>query len=420
MKTLCALLVLVAACSKDNPYYCEQNPDHNCNIDGGTSGGDDMSIACTTADDCNGSMPACNDSTGLCVACTDTDIGACSGTMPVCSETNSCRACTTNTECTSGACMPDGSCATPDTLLYASPSGGVTTCGAADKCSLEQAITTADSTRKIVVLDPGIYTTSGTVSTTKDITILGRGATIAKGGSGNEVFNITSGAKLFLYYATIQNGDDNTLGHGINCSGSKLVAQFVTIQNNAANGVNATGCDVQIDRSTFTGNTAGAISLSGASQPFTVTNNFIYLNGSATVSVFGGVRLTFAGTASSHLEFNTIIDNIAKTGTGTAGGVVCGATSMITPNNIVARNVVGTSTTNGQVYGDCMFLTSKVQDDVVDLAFVNATTVPYNLRIGQTSTAKDFATTTSTVTVDFDGDQRPQSGQKDCGADEFK
>jgi hypothetical protein len=51
---------------------------------------------------------------------------------------------------------------------------------------------------------------------------------------------------------------------------------------------------------------------------------------------------------------------------------------------------------------------------------VNATTVPYNLRIGQTSTAKDFATTTSTVTVDFDGDQRPQSGQKDCGADEFK
>jgi hypothetical protein len=67
-----------------------------------------------------------------------------------------------------------------------------------------------------------------------------------------------------------------------------------------------------------------------------------------------------------------------------------------------------------------MFLTSKVQDDVVDLAFVNATTVPYNLRIGQTSTAKDFATTTSTVTVDFDGDQRPQSGQKDCGADEFK
>jgi hypothetical protein len=317
--------------------------------------------------------------------------------------------------------MPDGSCATPDTLLYASPGGGATTCAVSDKCSLEQAILTVDSTRKIIVLDAGNYTTSGTISTTKELTLLGRGATITKGGGGNEVLSIASGGKLSVFYATIKNGDDNTLGHGINCMGSKLTVQYVTIQDNAANGINGAGCDVTIDRSTFTGNTAGAIALSGASQPFTVTNNLIYLNGSSTLAVFGGVRLTFSGTASSHLEFNTIIDNIAKAGTGTSGGVSCGSTSMVTPNNIVARNTIAGNAldANAQLYGDCMFLTSKVQADVTDLAFGNSSSFPYDLHIGQNSAAKDAATTASTVTADFEGDERPQNGQKDIGADEY-
>jgi hypothetical protein len=318
--------------------------------------------------------------------------------------------------------MPDGSCATPDTLLFASPTpaGGTPTCTATDKCSLEGALAAADATKKIIVLEPGNYTTAGTVSTTKDVTILGRDATISKGGGGNEVLNVSGGGKLFLYYATVQSGEDTTLGHGISCSGSKLVAQFVTIQNNAASGVSATGCDVVIDSSTFLGNTTGAIALSGASQPFTVTNNFIYLNGSPSLALFGGVRLMFASTASSHLEFNTIIENTAKTGSGNAGGVACGSTALITSNNIIAKNVLGSSTTGAQVNGDCMFLTSKVQDDITDLAFESTSTAPYNLKIGPTSAAKDFATTASTVTTDFEGDERPQNGQSDCGADEYK
>lgn len=422
MKTLTVLLVLVAACNKDNPYYCEQNPDQNCSIDGGTTNGDGQML-CMGAEDCSGGTPACN-TTGVCVACTATDVGACTGAKPVCSTSNSCRGCTANSECTSGACMPDGSCATPDTLLYASPTpaGGTPTCTAADKCSLEGALAAADSTKKIIVLDAGTYTTAGTVSTTKEVTVLGRGATIVKGSPGNAVLDITAGAKLSIYYATIQSGDDNTLGHGIACNASKLVAQSVTIENNDANGVYAVGCDVTIDRSTLLGNITGAISLAGASQPFTLTNNIIYLNGNATLALFGGVKLAFSGTPTSRFEFNTIIDNTAKAGTGNSGGVACGATAVPLTNSIIARNVLGTSTTatDAQKYGDCTPMTSLVQNDATDLAFVNATNVPYNLKIGQTSTAKDAATTASSVTVDFEGDERPQNGQKDIGADEFK
>jgi hypothetical protein len=421
MKTLCALLVLVAACNKDNPYYCEENPDHNCTIDGGTANGD-TPMACTSADDCSGTLPACN-GVGVCVACTATDIGACSGTKPQCSTMNTCRGCTMNSECTSGACMPDGSCADAATALYATPSGGATTCTTADKCSIEQAFVLASSTQKLIVLDPGMYSTAGTISTAKEVTVLGRDATIYKAGAGNEVLSLTGGAKLTIFYATIKNGDDGTVGHGIGCTSSKLTARFVTIQENDANGVNAVGCDVTIDRSTFWANGAGAISLAGAAQPFSVTNNVIYQNGSTVSALFGGVKLTYTGSPSTaQLEFNTIIDNMAKTGSGNSGGIVCGSSTFPIANNIVARNVLGTSTTatDAQKYGDCVPMTSLIQADVVDLAFTNATTYPYVLKIGATSTAKDAATTASTVTVDFEGDDRPQNGQKDIGADEYK
>jgi hypothetical protein len=420
MKTLFALLVLVAACSKDNPYYCEQNPDRNCGIDGGTSG-PDAPPKCTSAEDCSGTLPACDDGQGVCVACTATDIGACAGMKPVC-ESNSCRGCSMNSECASGACMPDGSCADAATVLYAQPTGGATTCTISDKCSIEQAFTLASSTQNIIALDPGMYSTSGTISTSKEITVLGREATIYKAGAGNVVLSVTSGGKLTVYYATITNGDDSTLGHGIACSGAKLTARFVTLQENDANGVNAVGCDVTVDRSTLWGNAAGGISLSGASQPFTLTNNFIYLNGSTIVAGFGGVKLSFTGTPTSQFEFNTIVSNVAKTGTGNSGGIACGATAVPITNSIIANNSLGTSTTDtsAQMYGDCTPTTSLVQNDLAGIEFVNTTNVPYNLKIGPTSTAKDAATTASTVMVDFEGDERPQNGEKDIGADEYK
>lgn len=422
MKPILSLTLLAAlgACSQTNPYYCENNPDFNCTLDAGTSS--DTLTACTSDDTCGGTTPACNLDTNTCVQCTATNAMACGGTTPVCGA-NTCRGCTQNTECVSGACMPDGSCASPDAVLHASPSGSGTTCTTTDLCSLEQAITVADSTKKIIALDSGAYTTTGTITTGKTLTLLGRDATISKGGSGNAVFSLTSGANVSIFYATIQNGNDNSLGHGIVCAGATLVARFATVQNNDANGINATACNVTVDRSTLTGNTAGAIVLTGVSEPFSITNNEIYLNGSSTLALFGGIKLSFTGSvSSSHIDFNTLIDNVAKTGTGNSGGIVCGSTAAAVANTIIARNVLGTSTTatDAQFYGDCTFPTTLIQTDVTGLEFENATNVPFSLKIGPSSTAKDAATTPSSVTVDFEGDQRPQNGVSDIGADEYK
>jgi hypothetical protein len=421
MKPILALLVLVAACSKDNPYYCENNPEHNCALDAATTDPDGPT-ACTDDEMCSGTTPACNLTTSMCVQCTATNATECEGMTPVCGS-NACRGCTMNAECMSGACMPDGSCAPPEAVLHASSSGSGTTCAVGDVCSLEQAITVADTTKNVIVLAAGSYTTSGTVSTGKTLTLLGRDAIINKGASGNPVFGLTSGANVSIFYATIQSGDDNSLGHGIACSGATLVTRFVNIQNNDANGINATACNVTVDRSRFTGNTSGAILLAGTNEPFSLTNNEIYLNGSSTLALFGGIKLSVTGNVgSSRIEFNTIIDNTAKTGTGNSGGIACGSTAATVANTIIARNVLGTSTsaTDAQSYGDCTFPSSLRQADVTGLEFVNATSFPYSLKIGSTSTAKDAALTASTVDVDFEGDKRPQFGVSDIGADEYK
>src|ERR1041385_9467830 len=86
----------LAACSKDNPYYCEGSPDHNC--------GDQMTEMPDAA-------PAgCQSST------------ECAGSTPVCEE-HVCRGCEAHGECASTACLPNGTCGSGDSVGYAAQAG---------------------------------------------------------------------------------------------------------------------------------------------------------------------------------------------------------------------------------------------------------------------------------------------------------
>jgi hypothetical protein len=419
------LLILVAsahlgACSKTNPNYCENNPEHNCSLDAAV--GPDGPATCSGPSDCGDPMrPVCDDTSETCVPCKGADLGSCGGTTPLCSATNECRACTANPDCPSNACMPDGSCADPAKVLYAAASSGATTCTMSDRCSLDQAVTLADSIRKIIVLDPGTYSTNGALAIGKELTLVGRGAQIVRGGAGTgPVMSVTTGGNLGVYFIKVTQGSDPTLGHGITCSSATLVARGVTVYGNAANGINTVNCNVTIDRSTIYDNDDGGIFVKGSTTtPFTITNNVIYINGDNATSYFGGVKIEIPTPMNSRLEFNTIVDNEAFSGAGNSGGIVC--TNFTTTNNIIAHNFVGTTTndTSTQIIPGCVHGSSKVQSTVDGLAFKNAA-LPYDLRIGVDSVAKDASTTVSDVTIDLEGDARPQHAAKDIGADEYK
>ncbi|MGN6111125.1 MAG: hypothetical protein ACTHU0_38865, partial [Kofleriaceae bacterium] len=103
-----ALLVLAATlaagCNKDNPYYCEGDPDHNCTLgDGGT----DAPEKCTRSSaEC-----VCLTPPGVCVQCTADEKDACTGATPACGDDNRCRECVEDSECDSHVCLADGTCA---------------------------------------------------------------------------------------------------------------------------------------------------------------------------------------------------------------------------------------------------------------------------------------------------------------------
>ncbi len=74
---------------------------------------------CTTSrDDC-----VCLNPPGICVECTIDDTRNCSVAEPACESDNQCRGCVSNEECGTGACIEDGTCASPNQVIYAAPNG---------------------------------------------------------------------------------------------------------------------------------------------------------------------------------------------------------------------------------------------------------------------------------------------------------
>lgn len=355
------LLALVAACSKDNPYYCESAPDHNCAV---------------TAPDAAASC--------------ESNPLICGGATPVCAN-QSCRACVAHSECASDACLPTGACGTDDEVAFVKPGD-----------SIAAAVATGKPYVKLTgALDEAVVLTNVNVHFLAD-----PGTTLTRSTSG-AIIDIHGTSNVAIDDLVIRDGLGNT-GHGINiASGESMVSltlDHVALLDNGGIGVNAGDGKLTMDRCIVSGNKNGGASIAAAMD---VANSLFVGNGSST-SIVGGVSLTPRGSGNA-FKFNTVADNFSSSGSVSVRGVNC-PVPMTVNSTIVTGNAASLNCTfeYSLLAGDPKF---KATDATSPLA-------PDYYRIGPTSDAIDHADNAATMARDIDGQLR--EGARDIGADEFQ
>jgi hypothetical protein len=367
---------------------------------------------------------------GVCVECTADDTRNCSAAEPTCGADNLCRACGSNDECASGACLEDGACAPASRIVYASPNGVNTPgCGrapGAEECSLAQAMLEISAPRDILRLAPGAYvvpsTTVDGLDFTRSATLVARGATLSRSAPSGAIVSVRGDVTLKLVGGTLR-GPSNTTD-GIKCKDGGLLVHEATIEGMTQSGIGTESCELTVSRSTIRNNAGVGINMINLARTATITNNFVYRNGSST-SVVGGMALRLA--TGSKLELNTIVDNTASLNAGSSGGVTCDLNGYDAPFNLVYRNQGGLGG-QVQVLGACTFQGSYQQgampgENAVGFENPNGATPSYRLTpASPPGTIRDAFDCNG---IDFERDPRPSPsaammGKCDHGADEYR
>lgn len=406
----------------ENPYYCEgKNPLDSCVV------GDQM--GCDSQADCTEPGKAVCDLEGsqTCVQCTATMAEACTGDTPVCGGA-SCRGCTADAECGGdGVCLPSGACTTADKVAFVSQQGTdnamCTKAAPCAKVSSALALTPARTFIHVTgTIDDTVAITSG------NVTIFGGpnarlthtpGTAAALTMSGNSRVEISN---LEIYQAA---------GDGISVNGSAVLSMTTSkVTGSSGIGIRMDRGELKLHRSQIQGNRGGGLAFVDAK--FQIINNFIASNGGMSSNIGGANFVEVSMSVAGNLfELNTVSRNAVASSTVPAGVRCVGILMPLKlSSNIVYANsqLLGNGITGLQVSSDanCAWTHSNIGPMGVagatnlstDPMFVNAD--GNNFHLGPTSPARDKADPASTVTIDFDGDVRPQGAAPDIGADEIR
>ncbi|MCW5803955.1 MAG: right-handed parallel beta-helix repeat-containing protein [Deltaproteobacteria bacterium] len=406
-------LVIAAGCYYP-PDYCEGAPLNRCSlIDGPPTG-------CTMSSECAAPTPVC-DVTGSasCVQCTTAEAGACEGATPVCGDDHTCRGCVAHSECSTAACLSDGTCALSPSVAYVDPSGtDNATCTQATPCT---SVAKALATNRPFVKFKGATDEAVTLNG-QDVTFLADpGAKLTRTSNGL-LLEVRGASKLQVFDLEIS-GASGVGNPGISMpTGSTATVSLTRVKllNNAGGGISASGGTLTIAQSTVSGNAGGGVSVSGGAT-FAVVGNVFFNNGSQTGSV-GGVSITVPQNVANRLEFNSFNKNQVQLGLGSA--IHCVAGTFTARNNVMSEN--GSLTNMEQVGGTCAHtfsiarpgsLPGGIGNSAQDPLFANTTTGDLHIAAG--SPARRAADPTSDLTgiarQDIDGDVRVSPA--DIGAD---
>jgi hypothetical protein len=289
--------------------------------------------------------------------------------------------------------------------------------------------------RDVIKLAPGTYVEA---IDALDVTLRLVGPAELVLSQSRPVVAVSGGAEVILDEVTLALAR-GVGAHGVSCQGSTLHLERVIVRDNEAAGILAVDCDVSIAgssiednvgigldvsssslnmaRSRIAGNRLGGVSV--LDSAFTIENNFILANGEDS-GTLGGLRIDVSSASVvRRLHFNTIASNRAS-----VAAVVCNASEAIAESNIVFSNLGAPL----EIDGDCRWRSSDVEGGVpaplsegnnidADPRFLDPAQGDYHL--APESPCRDAAVEVSGVTIDIDGDSRPQGPAPDMGADEI-
>lgn len=411
----------LGACGKQlNPEFCARNPD-----DKDCRGTDlvavDAPMGCSSNDDCTADpmRGVCEVSSGYCEQCVPGgDTSACAGNAEICGDDRMCHGCIVDADCpASNVCLPSGTCANANDVLYVAPHG-TGTCDLGSPCNLPMAITLltpARSTIKLTTNQGATYDADPKLVFDKNqqVTVLGIGATFTPTTDGTGIA-VTMG-DVTIDGLTIT-GADGMMGDGVSCTNATMTLRRVTSTQNADHGVKTMSCMATIERSRFSKNPKGGMQLSGGTLE--VRNNIIDGNGSTALKN-GNVEI---GMAAGRFVFNTVADNLSENGGGArTSGVKCDKSGAF----LVAHNIiVDNGGANAATSGDCNVIDNFVGNDSAAVHFgpeyhLTSETPVTNPIIRDDPNADADCKVNGQYIDDFDGQPRPYQ-LCDRGADEYR
>jgi hypothetical protein len=480
MKFLVAALVVLVGCStKPNPNRCCTDtadcsaagiPDVTpCSDDLVCRGHQCIAETCTSSDQCDLSAPFCVDGAcgamctaddecpgnggdptdvhcvgGACVACR-ADGNDCPANAPVC-DAGTCRGCTADSECSSGACDVDaGSCLDETTVLYAAPSGSASSdCSKATPCTLARALSIADSSRPSIKLAAGSYSDEMYFSGAFTLTVYGP-ATI---NSDVEVQGNANGLRLrdidIAFYVDCEASASNLPHPQVDLRRVKINVNF----NAAPVGLGGTLCDISATDVAITAdrgdNVGVVVALTGVAGVGGANATFdrVTIDGGDPVFSIGDastlsvVNSMFTNQGISHgLAILQSVSGAAESGTiqfstfynSTVTCPASGTAFLNFANNVFLNTRSGAATNTVSGTG-CTHRYDMIKPQStspgstnllnMDPRFVDAAHGDFHLMAG--SPAIDAADSAATLSTDFDGTTRPQGAGRDLGAFEYK
>jgi len=309
--------------------------------------------------------------------------------------------CVTQADCPMSVCLPTTVCADPMDVAWLSSAGtALTACTMQAPCNrLGDALNTNKPYIRV------IGKISNTTSVSQTVAMFG------EPGAGFTNALLINNGVVGLYALDFTNG-----GTCIQNSGGTLTAEHVTVHDCTNACINSNGA-LTLDGSTITGCRSGGVIVQNAT--FSITNNFITLNGTGNMTQTGGLTIQTSTAANgSRIDFNTIAGNEIKSSANAGGGIYCNISGFVGVANVIVANLVNGSPNiaYANTGGQCTYTSSVIQASPA-LGFVS--TVQNNFHITASSSLRDVTGVATTVATDVDGESRPYGSAYDLGADEY-